>query len=77
MLLNRDDENENFGMQERSQFPEFTQVRLKRPIEVQGVAMPAGAVGVVMGAYADRLAYEVEFECPHVVLTVESEDILA
>jgi hypothetical protein len=40
--------------------------------------MPAGAHGVVMGAYADGLAYEVEFETPrHVILTLEARDIHA
>lgn len=37
--------------------------------------MPAGAQGVVMAAYADGQAYEVEFEAPHVVLTVQRTDI--
>ncbi len=40
--------------------------------------MPAGAHGVVMAAYPDRKAYEVEFETPqHVVLTLEGRDIQA
>jgi hypothetical protein len=56
--------------------PDFTEVTLKRAVDVQGVHMPAGAHGVVMGAYADGLAYEVEFETPqHVVLTLEGKDI--
>ncbi len=38
--------------------------------------MPSGTTGVVMAAYADGLAYEVEFELPrHVVLTLEAENI--
>ena len=56
--------------------PDFTEVTLKRAVDVQGVHMPAGTHGVVMGAYADGLAYEVEFATPqHVVLTLESKDI--
>jgi hypothetical protein len=40
--------------------------------------MPAGAHGVVMAAYADGRAYEVEFEAPqHVVLTLEGQYIQA
>ena len=41
------------------QIKELSEVVLARPIEVQGVFMPAG--GVVMAAWADGLAYEVEF----------------
>jgi hypothetical protein len=38
--------------------------------------MPGGTTGVVMAAYADGPAYEVEFELPHhVVLTLEAKDI--
>lgn len=56
--------------------PDFAEVTLKRAVDVQGVHMPAGAHGVVMGAYADGLAYEVEFEAPeHAVLTLEGKDI--
>jgi hypothetical protein len=56
--------------------PAFTEVTLKRAVDVQGVHMPAGAHGVVMAAYADGKAYEVEFETPrHVVLTLEGADI--
>lgn len=59
-------------------FPDFTEVTLKRAVDVQGVHMPAGAHGVVMAGYADGLAYEVEFEQPqHVVLTVEGRDLTA
>jgi hypothetical protein len=58
--------------------PEFTEVTLKHAVDVQGVHMPAGAHGVVMAAYADGRAYEVEFESPqHVVLTLEGEDLQA
>jgi hypothetical protein len=58
--------------------PDFTEVTLKRAVDVQGVHLPAGAHGVVMAAYADGQAYEVEFEAPrHVVLTLEGEDIQA
>jgi hypothetical protein len=59
-------------------FEELSEVVLTRPIEVQGVSMPAGARGVVMAAWGDGLAYEVEFETPqHAVLTVEGEDLKA
>ena len=58
--------------------PDFADVTLKRAIDVQGVHMPAGAHGVVMAAYADGRAYEVEFETPqHVVLTLEGKDLQA
>jgi hypothetical protein len=60
-----------------ARFAEFSEVTLKRPVEVQGVQMPAGAHGVIMGVYADGLAYEVEFASPHVVLTIEQEDLQA
>ena len=60
----------------RPTFTELSQVSLIRSVKVQGVAMPAGARGVAMAAYADGLAYEVEFEDPHVVLTIEGEDFL-
>jgi hypothetical protein len=57
-------------------FQDFTQVALLRSVDVQGVHMPKGAHGVVMAAYADGLAYEVEFDEPrHVVLTIESRDL--
>nr|WP_294559928.1 hypothetical protein [uncultured Rhodopila sp.] len=56
---------------------EFSEVTLKRPVKVQGVLMPAGAHGVIMGAYADGLAYEVEISSPLVVLTIEREDLQA
>jgi hypothetical protein len=59
-------------------FPDFTKVTLKRDVDVRGVHMPAGARGVVMAAYADGKAYEVEFEQPrHVVLTLEGEELAA
>jgi hypothetical protein len=55
---------------------DFTEVSLVRQIEMDGVIMPRGAHGVVMAAYADGLAYEVEFETPHhAVLTLEEEDL--
>jgi quinol monooxygenase YgiN len=37
--------------------------------------MPAGASGVIMEVWADGKAYEVEFESPHVVLTIEGADL--
>lgn len=58
-------------------FTEFTDVTLRRPVEVQGISMPAGAHGVIMGVYADGQAYEVEFHTPHVVLTIEHGDLRA
>jgi hypothetical protein len=58
--------------------PELTEITLKRAVDRRGVHVPAGAHGVVMAAYADGLAYEVEFETPkHVVLTLEGTDIQA
>ncbi len=62
---------------DRPSFAEFTEVSLTHPVAVHGVAMPAGARGVVMAAYADGLAYEVEFADPHVVLTIEGGDLQA
>jgi len=51
-------------------------VTLTHPVEVQGVSLPAGASGVIMAAWADGKAYEVEFESPnHVVLTIEGADL--
>jgi hypothetical protein len=59
-------------------FEEFTRVILTHPVEVQGVSMPAGASGVIMAAWADGMAYEVEFESPHhVVLTIEGADLVS
>nr|WP_294509315.1 hypothetical protein [uncultured Rhodopila sp.] len=58
-----------------TRFAEFSAIKLKIPVEVEGVLMPAGAQGVIMGVYADGLAYEVEFASPHVVLTIEQEDL--
>jgi hypothetical protein len=54
-------------------FKDFTEVTLAQPIVVQGIAMPAGSRGVILAAWADGQAYEVEFETPrHVLLTVEA-----
>jgi hypothetical protein len=61
----------------RAAFQELTEVTLVRPIAVHGVAMPAGTRGVVMAAYADGLAYEIEFSEPHVVLTIDGTDLRA
>jgi hypothetical protein len=62
----------------RTSYDDFTPVSLVRPIDVDGVHMPAGARGVIMAAWADGLAYEVEFEEPrHVLLTVEAKDLTA
>jgi hypothetical protein len=59
-------------------YDDFTPVSLVRPIDVQGVHMPAGARGVIMTAWAGGLAYEVEFDAPrHVLLTVEVKDLIA
>ncbi len=45
-------------------------------VEMEGFVNPSGTTGVVMAAYTDGLAYEVEFELPrHVVLALEAEDI--
>lgn len=58
--------------------PELTEVTLNRAVDRRGVHLPAGAHGVVMAAYADGLAYEVEFETPkHIVVTLEGTDIRA
>jgi hypothetical protein len=57
-------------------FEEFTEITLSRSVDVQGMHMPAGARGVIMAAWADGRAYEVEFETPrHVVLTIEDADL--
>ena len=56
-------------------FAEFTTVTLKRIVEVHGVTLPAGSRGVIMGVYDDGLAYEVEFDSPHVVVTIEHENL--
>lgn len=57
-------------------FQDFTQVTLTRSMFTEGVHMPEGARGIIMGAYADGLAYEVEFDEPiHVVLTIEGKDL--
>ena len=43
------------GEMDRSEpIPDFTEVTLKRAVDVQGVQMPAGAHGVVMAAYAGQ-----------------------
>ena len=53
-------------------------ITLRHDVDVQGVRMPAGAHGVVMAAYANGKAYEVEFEQPrHMVLTLEGKDLSA
>jgi hypothetical protein len=63
-------------MDKRSAFEELTEVSLTHAVEMEGFVMPSGTTGVVMAAYADGLAYEVEFELPcHVVLTLEAKDI--
>jgi hypothetical protein len=65
-------------MERREPIPDFTIVTLKRAVDARGVHVPAGARGVVMAAYADGRAYEVESEKPeHVVLTLEGRDIQA
>jgi hypothetical protein len=59
-------------------YDDFTPVSLVRPIDVEGVHMQAGARGVIITAWADGLAYEVEFDEPHhVFLTVEAKDLIA
>jgi hypothetical protein len=59
-------------------FRDFAVVTLKRAVDVHGIHMPSGARGVVMGVYADGLAYEVEFEEPRqAVLTLEGSDLTA
>ena len=45
-------------------FEDFTEVTLAHPVVVQGVAMPAGSRGVIMAAWGDGRACEVEFETP-------------
>ena len=51
-------------------------VSLLCPVEADGRFLPCGAVGTVVHAYADGLAYEVEFNWPfHAVATVEADDI--
>lgn len=58
-------------------FKEFSEAGLAHPVKVHGVAMPAGARGVVMAVYADGQTYEVEFTEPHLVLTIEDEALQA
>ena len=63
-------------MDKRRGFEELSEVSLTHAIEAEGFVMPSGATGVVMAAYADGLAHEVEFESPHhLVLTLEAGDI--
>jgi hypothetical protein len=63
-------------MNKRPAFDELTEVSLTHAVEVEGLVMPSGTTGVVMAAYADGLAYAVEFELHHhVVLTLEAKDI--
>ena len=58
------------------QFKELSSVILRRYVDDQGIFMPAGSRGVVMIAYEDGLAYEVEFTTPkHAVLTIESDNL--
>jgi hypothetical protein len=65
-------------MDKQPPFRDFAEVMLKRDVDIHGVHMPSGARGVVMGVYADGLAYEVEFEEPrHAVLTLEAQDLIA
>jgi hypothetical protein len=80
MLAFRFQSTHNTGMADfhSTTYDEFTPVSLVRPIDVQGIHMPAGARGVIMTAWADGLAYEVEFDAPrHVLLTVEAKDLIA
>jgi len=63
-------------MGKRPSFDDFAEVTLIRSIEIDGFLMPEGTHGIVMAAYEDGLAYEVEFECPaHMVLTLEEKDL--
>ena len=55
-------------------YPELSLVRLTREVE----GFPAGTVGTVMHAYADGLAYEVEFPLAYSLpVTVRAEDLCA
>ncbi len=64
-------------MVKRPVFDVFSVVSLARSMDQHRVLMPKGARGVIMAAYADGLAYEVEFDEPHhVVLTLEEKDLL-
>jgi hypothetical protein len=62
---------------DRASFADDTEVSLLRPSDVEGIHMPAGAHGVILSAWADGLAYEVEFDEPHVLFTVEASDLTA
>jgi hypothetical protein len=63
-------------MEKRRPFEELSEVRLTHAVEAEGFVVPSGATGVVIAAYADGLACEVEFESPrHVVLTLEAADM--
>lgn len=58
--------------------PDFTEVTLKRAVDVQGLRMPAGAHGVATAAYADGKPYAVTSGTPrHAVVTLEGRDIRA
>ena len=60
------------------QFADLSTVALVRAVDVGGRALPAGARGTVVGAYADGLGYEVEFDVPfHAVVTVQAGDLAA
>ena len=59
----------------RTSYDDFTPVSLVRPIDVDGVHMPAGARGVIMAAWADGLAYEVEFDGIHDFFEVRADDL--
>jgi type I restriction enzyme R subunit len=55
-----------------SRFKEHQLVRTKQALEEDGVAIPAGAVGVVVDIYGAGDAYEVEFDgAPALVLTLD------
>ena len=57
-------------------FPELSTVRLKSSVQIGQDRLPAGSEGVVVFAYRDGAAYEVEFITPFAaVLTLGAGDL--
>lgn len=58
-----------------SRHPEFSQVSLAVPVEADGRLFPRGSTGTVVHVHPDGNAYEVEFQSPTQVVTVEAADL--
>ena len=55
---------------------ELTRVALSKPVETEDGVLPAGSMGIVVGAYRCGAAHEVEFAKPfHTVATVMPDAI--